>query len=97
MSRTASHAAPSSNNLKSEDSMGRTWNAITQGKGIGMTEGEWNNIVMQNVQNEKNDHQRKKDLVTRQREDMKNELSRQVELKKEMAAAQKRSEVAAFS
>lgn len=99
MSRTASQAAPSSSHhaIKSDNSIGRTLHAMTQGKGAGMTEGEWNQIVMKNVQAEKEEHQRKKDLILKQREEMKAELARQVEVKKSLAEAQKRKEVAAFS
>jgi len=53
MSRTASQAAPSSSKhaFASDGSkdIRPTIHAMTQGKGVGMSEKEWNDIVQKNV------------------------------------------------
>lgn len=55
---------------------------MTQNKGIGMTDIEWNEIVLRNVQREKDEAEQKKQSLVKQREQMKLELENQVKLKK---------------
>lgn len=45
--------------------------AKTYDKGIGMTEKQWNDIVLKNAQKERDEEAKKKDLLVKQRLDMK--------------------------
>ena len=47
---------------------------MTGNKGIGMTEGEWNTIVKNNAQREELDAKKKKEVLAKQRENMRAEL-----------------------
>lgn len=51
---------------------------MTSNKGIGMTDGEWNEIVLKNAKKEKDDAEIKKLTLLKQREQMKQELEKQV-------------------
>jgi len=52
---------------------------------------------MENLAAHNNEHEKRKAEIAKQREEMKIELQRQVEVKREIALAQKRKEQAAFS
>lgn len=52
--------------------------AMNQGKPIGMSEKEWNAIVQKNYSNHLSEQQVKKERLATQREQMKDELQRQV-------------------
>jgi hypothetical protein len=71
--------------------------AMTHNKGMGMTETQWNQIVLKNVADEQNDVQKRKDRIAQERAEMKAELMRQVEIKRELQDAQRRQEKHAFS
>lgn len=57
--------------------------AMTGNKGIGMTEDEWNAIVVRNAKQAKEEQEARKAKILAQREQMKNELQQQVTQRKE--------------
>lgn len=61
-----------------------------------MTESQWNDIVMQNATAEREELRNKKEVIERQRTDMKFELQQQVDAKRVMAEKERRAEKAAF-
>ena len=56
--------------------------ALTEGKGIGMTEGQWNEIVQENFRKFNQEADDKKAKILAQRNEMREELQRQMESKK---------------
>ena len=97
-SRARSHAHASSGVAKSLDAeeLNKKIAAMTGNKGLGMTEAEWNSIVMKNLAAHNQEAEDRKAEIAKQRADMKVELQRQVEIKRELALTQRRAEQAAF-
>ena len=65
---------------------------MNQGKPVGMTEQEWNNIVQNNYAKFRNEEKEKKEKLLHQREQMKAELLMQVASKADKEHAVKETE-----
>jgi hypothetical protein len=63
--------------------------AMTNNKGIGMTEGEWNSIVLKNKESFEAEAARRKLTLHQQREVMRQELEKQVTRRKQEELAKK--------
>jgi len=70
--------------------------AMTNNKGIGMTEGEWNSIVLKNKESFEAEAARRKMTLHQQREAMRVELEKQVARRKLEESAKKQNEVENF-
>ena len=63
--------------------MNKRIHMLTEGKGIGMTEAQWNAIVLENAKNFSEEEQDKKNKIIAQRAEMKAELQRQMDMKRQ--------------
>ena len=54
---------------------------MTEGKGVGMTEGQWNDIVLDNLKRHNQEQEMKKAKLAQQRAQMKDELRQQMEIR----------------
>lgn len=70
---------------------------MTGNKGIGMTEDEWNAIVVRNAKQAKEEQEARKAKILAQREQMKNELQLQVTKRKEAEMTSKLKDRQSFN
>ena len=71
-------------------------NAMTYNKGCGMTEAQWNQIVVKNAEKAKQEELSHKEKLNQQKLRMRRDLEKQVKQKRDMESSQKLKSKEAF-